>query len=307
VGSTARRQIELLSSLASACLGRSLLPRERAALGVALGSATGPAEVPTVPRVVDALLAPTVEAAVSLRTKLRDLLEDGRDVALELRRLVHGDLCGMFDGPTSSGLDLSAPLVILDLSALYQSTALGVLMACATAWLQACLARTASLAAGRSQTIVVIDEAWALLSNLGVARWLQSSWKLSRALGVSNVAVLHRVSDLHSVGASDSEQVALAQGLLADSETRVIYAQSPGELTVASDLLSLSATEAELLPQLRRGVALWKVGQTSFLVQHRLSRMERMLVNTDAAMGSPSREFRITEGTNGGNSRVPGR
>jgi type IV secretory pathway VirB4 component len=286
VGSTARRQIELLTSLASACLGRSLLPRERAALGVALVSATERSEVPTVPLVVEALLAPTAGSAASLRTELRDLLEDGRDVALELRRLVHGDLCGMFDGPTSAGLDLSALLVVLDLSALYQSTALGVLMACATAWLQAHLARTTSSVGGGRQTIVVIDEAWALLSNLGVARWLQSSWKLSRAFGVSNVAVLHRVSDLRSVGASDSEQVALAQGLLADSETRVVYAQSPGELAAATELLSLSSTESELLPQLRRGVSLWKVGQRSFLVQHRLSQMERRLVNTDGAMGS---------------------
>jgi hypothetical protein len=284
VGSTARRQMELLTSLASACLGRSLLPRERAALGVALVAATERSAVPTVPAVVEALLTPSAGSAASLRTDQRELLEDGRDVALELRRLVHGDLCGMFDGPTSSGLDLSSPLVVLDLSALYHSTALGVLMACATAWLQAHLARTASSTSGGMQTIVVIDEAWALLSNLGVARWLQSSWKLSRAFGVSNVAVLHRVSDLRSVGASDSEQVALAQGLLADSETRVIYAQSPGELEVASDLLSLSSTESELLPQLRRGVALWKVGQRSFLVQHRLSPMERRLVDTDRAM-----------------------
>jgi hypothetical protein len=239
-----------------------------------------------VPSVVEALLAPSPQSAESLRTDLRDLLEDGRDVALELRRLVHGDLCGMFDGPTSAGLDLSAPLVVLDLSALYQSTALGVLMACATAWLQAHLARTASFGFGGTQTIVVIDEAWALMSNLGVARWLQASWKLSRAFGVSNVAILHRVTDLHSVGASDSEQVALAKGLLADSETRVVYAQSPGELAVASDLLSLSSTEAGLLPQLRRGVALWKVGQGSFLVQHRLSNLERRLVNTDGAMAA---------------------
>jgi hypothetical protein len=286
VGSTARRQMELLASLASACLGRTLLPRERAALGVALVAATEQAAVPTVPSVVEALLAPTLQSAASLRTVLRDLLEDGRDVALELRRLVHGDLCGMFDGPTSAGLDLSAPLVVLDLSALYQSTALGVLMACATAWLQAHLARTALSGVSGMQTFVVVDEAWALMSNLGVARWLQASWKLSRAFGVSNVAILHRVSDLHSVGASDSEQVALAKGLLADSETRVIYAQSPGELAVASDLLSLSSTEADLLPQLRRGVALWKVGQGSFLVQHRLSNLERALVNTDVAMGT---------------------
>jgi len=286
---TGRRRMELLSSLASACLGRSLAPRERAALGAALAETTRAGVAPTVPMVVEALLSPSADAARSLRTELRDLLEDGRDVALELRRLVHGDLCGMFDGPTTPGLDLSAPLVVLDLSALYSSAALGVLMACATAWLQAALARTAAGGAGatpsgRARFFLVVDEAWAILSNLGVARWLQSSWKLSRAFGVSNVAVLHRVSDLRSVGASDSEQVALAQGLLADSETRVVYAQSPGELEAASELLSLSGTEAELLPQLRRGIALWKVGQRSFLVQHRLSATERRIVDTDAAM-----------------------
>lgn len=280
---TARRRMELLASLASACLGRSLAPRERAALGAALTDTVAGRSDPTVPEVVEALLAPSVEAARALRTERRDLLEDGRDVALELRRLVHGDLCGMFDGPTTPGLDLSAPLVVLDLSALYTSAALGVLMACATAWLQAALARTAG-PGGRF--FLVVDEAWAILSNLGVARWLQSSWKLSRAFGVCNMAVLHRVSDLRSVGASDSEQVALAHGLLSDSETRVVYAQSPGELEAASELLSLSETESELLPQLRRGVALWKVGQRSFLVQHRLSALERHIVDTDAAMTS---------------------
>jgi hypothetical protein len=290
---TTRRRLELLVSLASACLGRSLLPRERAALGSALTEAAGSVDVPTVPHVVDALLAPTRDCAAALRTDQQTLLEDGRDVALELRRLVHGDLRGMFDGPTTAGLDLSAPLVVLDLSALYTSAALGVLMACATAWLQAALARTArdlgqggggGRGAQSGQVFLVVDEAWAILSNLGVARWLQSSWKLSRAFGVSNVAVLHRVSDLRSVGASDSEQVALAQGLLADSETRVVYAQAPGELGAAAELLSLSSTETDLLPQLRRGVALWKVGQRSFLVQHRLSAMERRMVDTDGAM-----------------------
>ena len=99
---------------------------------------------------------------------MRALLEDGRDVALELRRLVHGDLCGMFDGPTTPGLDLSAPLVVLDLSALYSSAALGVLMACATAWLQAALARTAVTDGrrrrGPGSFFLVVDEAWAILS-----------------------------------------------------------------------------------------------------------------------------------------------
>jgi hypothetical protein len=193
---------------------------------------------------------------------------------------------------TSPGISLSGPLVVLDLSAVYHSAALGVLMTCAAAWFQAAVAGLAVAGDGhsssggdaspagesespaepdRSGVVVVVDEAWAILANLGVARWLQSSWKLSRAWGVSNIAVLHRLSDLTSAGASGSEQVGLAQGLLADSETRVIYAQPPGEVERARDLLGLSSTEAELVPQLQRGVALWKVGGRSFLVQHRLS------------------------------------
>jgi len=285
-GDAARRgRIELTASLAVACLGRDLLPRERAAIDAALTEATRCARsagqpAPTLPQVVLALLDPTASAATDLRTDQRTLMEDGRDVALELRRLVHGDLNGMFDGPTTPGLRLDAPLVVLDLSAVYNSPALGVLMACATAWLQGAVTAT-----NRRHVIVVVDEAWAILSNLGVARWLQASWKLSRALGIANMAVLHRLSDLRAVGAGDSEQVGLAEGLLADSETRVVYAQSPGEVARAGELLGLTATESELVTQLRRGVALWKVGRRSFLVEHRLSPSEQQIIDTDAAMG----------------------
>ncbi len=295
-----RRRVVLTSSLAVACLGRDLLPRERAAIDVAVAEATrlagdarlpgarpsadlltGSARMPapTLPKVVDALLDPGVDAYQALRTTRSVLMEDGRDVALELRRLVHGDLCGMFDGPTTPGLRLDGPLVVLDLAAVYHSPALGVLMACAAAWLQ-----SAVRSEHRNRTIVVVDEAWAILSNLGVARWLQTSWKLSRALGVANVAVLHRLSDLRSVGTEGSEQVNLAEGLLADSETRVVYAQSPGEAARSGELLGLTETEAELVTQLRRGMALWKVGRRSFLVEHRLSSSEYWLTDTDQAM-----------------------
>jgi hypothetical protein len=176
---TGRRRTELLVSLASACLGRSLMPRERAALGAALHDAGAVAGIPTVPSVVESLLAPSEEVARSLRTERHVLLEDGRDVALELRRLLHGDLCSMFDGPTTPGLDLSAPLVVLDLSALYSSAALGVLMACATAWLQAALTRTAATdraaSSGRGQFFLVVDEAWAILSKLRIEYTCASS------------------------------------------------------------------------------------------------------------------------------------
>jgi hypothetical protein len=116
------------------------------------------------------------------------------------------------------------------------------------------------------------------------ARWLQSLWKLARSYGVSNIAVVHRVSDLARVSGEGSEQSGLGMGLLADSETRVVYGQSPLEVQSAQTLLGLNSKEAELLTHLRKGVALWKVGNRSFLVRHVLAEDERHLVDTDEAM-----------------------
>jgi hypothetical protein len=104
-----------------------------------------------------------------------------------------------------------------------------------------------------------------------------------------NVLVMHRLSDLASAGAAGSHQVRLAEGLLADTETRVIYGQPASEVEQAKELLGLSDTEAKLLPNLPRGQALWKVGSRSFLVDHRLSPTEAArLIPTPACWSKPS-------------------
>jgi hypothetical protein len=200
-------------------------------------------------------------------------------VALELRRFVTGDVQGMFDGQTSPGLDPTARIVVLDLSAVYHSPALGALMTCAAAWLQAALVTETS-----ARTVLVVDEAWAVLADPSVARWLQSSWKLSRALGVANVAVLHRVSDLRAAGPAGSEEAQLAEGLLADSETLVLYGQPSGELSAVREVLGIGATEEALLSGLGRGIALWRVAGRAYLVEHLLTGYERSLVDTDSRM-----------------------
>jgi type IV secretory pathway VirB4 component len=274
-----QRRAELLAALLSSSLGRALLPQERAAADVALSAAEDRMDVPVLPVVAEAMLHPQEAHAQMLGTDAEGLRQDGRQLALELRRLVHGDLAGMFDEPTSSGIDLANPMVVLDLSRLYASPALGLLMVCAMSWLQS------SLAAGRgAKRLVVLDEAWAVLSHLATARWLQAAFKLSRSYGVANIAVVHRLSDLKAAGQEGSEQQRLAEGLLADAETRVVFGQSAAEAERAGELLGLSATEAGLLSQLPRGVALWRVGQRSYLVEHDLSAEELALSDTDAAM-----------------------
>jgi hypothetical protein len=274
-----QRRAELLGALLGSSLGRPLLPQERAAADVALSVAEERTALPTLPLVAEALLRPEEQQARLLGTNLDGLRQDGRQVALELRRLVHGDLAGMFDGETSPGLDLSAGVVVLDLSRLYASPALGLLMVCALSWLQSTLA-----VGSATKRLVVLDEAWALLSHLATARWLQATFKLSRSYGVANVAVVHRLSDLKAAGQEGSEQQRLAEGLLADAETRVVFGQAPGEAERAGELLGLSRNEQALLCQLPRGVALWRVGQSSFLVEHELCPEELAFADTDAAM-----------------------
>jgi type IV secretory pathway VirB4 component len=277
----ARRRSELLASIAEGSLGRPLRPEERTAVELALAAVAGRTDQPTLPAVVDALLRPLPASALSVHTDRDALAADGRPVALELRRLIEGDLAGMFDGPTTAAADLDRALLVLDLSAVYASPALGILMTCATAWLQHVLRHDDGV-----RRLVVVDEAWAILHDMATARWLRAGFKLARAHGVAYIAVLHRLSDLTAAGATGSQQQRLAEGLLSDSETRVVYGQSPSEVAAAVPLLGLTSTEAELLPQLPRGVAVWKVGARSFLIEHRLGRHERALVDTDARMGT---------------------
>ncbi len=273
------RRVALLSAILTASLGRSLLPAESGALDLAVRDAQGRHRQPVIPHVIEALFAPTFASAAALRTEIARLTEDGRQVALELRRLTAGDLRGMFDGPTSEGINMDGQVVVLDLSAIYNSPALGILMTCAMGWLQGALERP-----GAERVLFVVDEAWAVLRNPGVARWLHDSWKLARARGTSNIAVVHRPSDLAAVGPGDGEHMHLARGLLSDSETRVVYAQSPGEAEMAAGLLDLTPTETEIIKQLGRGIALWKVGNRSFLVRHEMVARELEITQTDGAM-----------------------
>ena len=281
------RRNGLLASLAETALDRRLLPVERNALLVALTAVTDSRRLdedagasPVLPEIVAALMAPTKGTAHVLNMSVRELTVESRNVALELRRLVVGDLAGLFDGPTTHPLDFSAPIQVLDTSRLAgDDTAVALLMTCASAWMESALA---SATGGRR--LVVYDEAWRMLRHLALVRRMQSQWKLSRALGVANLAVVHRISDLGAVGATGSEAVALAQGLLADCSTRIVYAQESDQVGPTATALGLTDVEADQLIHLPRGRGLWKIGRHSAIVDHILGETEYGIVDTDARM-----------------------
>jgi type IV secretory pathway VirB4 component len=282
-------QLALLQAIAAATLGRPLEPEERSGLSETLRVLnTIPDEEPTLPRVVFLLLHPTEGMSERLATTQPRFAMAVRSVALALQRLCDGELHGMFDTETSSGLDLGGRAVVLDLSAFYDSSALGIVMTCAAAWQRAAMADAHRQADRRgtpsAKFINVFDEAWRAISLLGVGEWLQDSFKKSRAYGLQNIVVMHRLSDLQAAGEAGSREVALAEGLLHDAQTRVVYRQTRDETPRTEQVLGLSQMEAELVPDLAPGVALWQVGARRFLVQHRLSDFESPLVDTDGRM-----------------------
>jgi type IV secretory pathway VirB4 component len=281
-------QLGLLQAIVASALGRPLDPEERGGLREAIRVLNGGMPEPTLPRVVELLLRPTEQMATRIATTPPRLAMAVRGAALALQRLCEGELRGMFDGATTSGLDLDGRAVVLDLSAFYDSSALAVVMTCAAAWQRSTMARAHIVADATGEPtpkfINVFDEAWRALSVVGVGEWLQDAFKKSRSYGLQNIVVMHRLSDLTAAGAAGSREVALAEGLLHDAQTRVIYRQVEDEVPRARELLGLTSLEAELLPELDPGVALWKIGSRSFLVQHRISDLEAEIVDTDGRM-----------------------
>jgi type IV secretory pathway VirB4 component len=277
-------QLELLRAITMTAIGGPLSQIEAAGLREALHilRAGGIAE-PTLPQIAQVMFDPVADMARRLRTTPDKLAVDVRRAALAIQDLCEGPLKGMFDGPTSPGLDLDANLLVLDLHAVKDSPAVGILMACATAWMSALLARMAERP-GRERLISVADESWKIVQHTGLGEWFQSNFKLARQFGVMNLVVLHKLADLSAAGDAGSRAARIAEGLVADASTRVVYHQDESQVPLTRALLGLSENEGRLISMLAAGQALWRVGSRSFVVQHYRSRLETKLTNTDTGM-----------------------
>ena len=272
----AARRRGLIGALAETVLERSLTPLEHTAIDFALTDVVRSADVPILPMVVDRILSP---GGGSDNPEHR-LAEDGRLVGHALRRLVAGDLAGLFDGPSTVQFDPSLPMVSLDLSRVAEnSTLISVLMTCSSAWMEAALADPSG-----GQRWVIYDEAWRLMAYPALLRRMDAHWRLARHFGIANMLVFHKLSDLENVGDSGSAMRALASSLLANAETRIVYRQEPDQLGSTGAALGLTRTEMNLLPALGTGQGLWRVKDRSFVVQHQLHPDELALFDTTARM-----------------------
>ncbi|WP_261801328.1 ATP-binding protein, partial [Streptomyces buecherae] len=284
-GEIRKRRLLLLGSLARTVLGRDLMPMEHTALDVALDtvvtSASATGRTPLLGDIAASLNNPNA-LSQGAGMSAGQLGDAARDLAHAMRRLVHGDLAGMFDAPSTVTFDPNAPMLTIDLSQLGGSgddTGLVLAMTCASAWMESALADP-----NGGRRWIVYDEAWRVMRHVGLLQRMQAQWKLSRGLGIANLLVVHRLSDLLTAGDAGSQGRALAEGLLADCSTRIIYRQETDQLAAAASLLGLTSVEMDAIAHLNRGRGLWKVASRSFIVQHLLHTRELTLFDTDARM-----------------------
>ena len=292
------RNVATVRALLEATLGRSCHQLEMVLLTAALARVSGldptlagqatlrdHGQVATLPMVAEALVDPPADVARRTNIDHGRVIAETREMALALARLVddHGDLGGMFAGTTTIDADARADVTVVDVHEVYVTHRhiLPLVMICTSAWLQ--LATSVS-PRGRFQ---VNDEAWALLADEATARWTQTNQKLSRQLSLSVVNVMHRLSDTAAAGSAGSRTRALAEGVITDSGTWVVYRQKPSEEPLLRQTLALNDVQARMTTQLGRGRALWIVNgerRDIALVDHVMSPAEQALVDTDAAL-----------------------
>lgn len=258
----------------------------RAAHRGALERAEAAGRVATIHDVIDALYDPDDSAIPrphlakeGIVTRAR-VIEWGLELAMDLGRFVDGDLSGLLDRETSEDLDLTAPLLVFDTSALAEeSPALALVMALVSTFLSAVWAHRPG------QRIIVLEEGYHTTrlqarGTTSVATILRSLAKRGRGIGLSFVTVIHHVSDVPA----DSD----AMSLVREADIIHIYRQSRADdAQQVIDLFRLPPTLFGPLGNLDKGVQILRIGtEAPRRVRHIRTRLEEWLTDTDEAMTS---------------------
>lgn len=215
---------------------------EAAVLGASLDSLTDLAE-PTVGDVLSVLAdgpARLVEASQVPASRFSD-----ETIALRrtLRGLVDGVLRGVFDGPTTTPLNLGASAVAVDLSAVTGAGDELLAAAMLTSWSygHAMIEGSLALVDGR-RFLVVLDEMWrALRGSSALIEQADALTRVYRHKSVAHLLLTHSLDDLAAVETQADR--AKTAGFLDRCAITALTAMSERELEAVSAVRRLSSAE----------------------------------------------------------------
>ncbi|MFH8242629.1 ATP-binding protein [Streptomyces sp. NPDC018321] len=230
------RRLETLVALLSTKhgLGRAPDEIERSALDTAVQVASAAQESgsdPVVKDVVDVLRAAPEELRAKLAAdgeRYRDLT---RSVVAGLDNLVGGPLKGLFDGPTTTPLDINAPAVSVDISALRArgNDVVSAGMIATWAYTYSSIDSARSIGLMDRKLVLPMDEMWrALRSGPGLVDAMDAISRLNRTTDDVTIYVTHSLLDVEALPTEMDR--AKARGLMDRCDTWVLGASTAEEL-----------------------------------------------------------------------------
>jgi hypothetical protein len=309
------RRLALLMALCTLVRGARLGNAEEVLLGRAidlLDERSGTASEPAVPDV----LAVVAEGPDVLRSAARvnTTAEYGArtsELVFTLDLLCTGSLAGVFDTGTTRPIDLDAPIVSMDISAVKTAgdSLLTAAMLCTWSYAFGAVDAAAVLAdlglAPRRSYMGVMDELWrALRGAPGLVEYADSLTRLNRAKGMSSVMITHSLADLDAL--ATEEDRAKARGFIDRCAIKICAGLPPRELARVCEITPMTGPEQQLVaswsapetyqPGARhpgRGRYLIKTGgRLGIPVELTLTAAERELYDTDPKFG-PNSGWRV--------------
>lgn len=261
----------------------------QAALEALTGWSTGATrlKVTTIPHLWAALDEPSDELIATCRYASRQtFIDDTRTLRNALRQLVKGRLQGLFDAETTINIDWDAPIQSLSLSRLNSlgDEAVGIALTCVNSWGRG----MREMAAREDVRIVVRDESWKQFRlGLEAVKSYDADLRFSRGVGDEGgdiqFAVMHKPSDLLSVGDEGSQAAMIAKDMLELADVKILHGQKPRVADELDRMLGLGEVATGLITGWAmhdKGRAVWSIGDRIHQVSTLLHPTERYLTWT---------------------------
>ncbi|MCI2238112.1 hypothetical protein MO973_09655 [Paenibacillus sp. TRM 82003] len=175
-----------------------------------------------------------------------------KELRQTLNLLCEGSLKGVFDGPTSRPIDLDAPAVSVDISAVAASGDTLVAAAMLSTWSYGFAVIDASTAlaeaglAPRRRYFAVMDELWrALRGAPGLVDHADALTRVYRGRDVAHAMATHSLDDLAAL--PSEEDRSKARGFIERNAITVLAGLPPRELEEVTRVVSLSSREVSMV------------------------------------------------------------
>jgi hypothetical protein len=241
------------------------------------------------------LSAVMIDYAATFRDRYSELI-------FALENLVSGPLSGLFDGPTTRPIDLTAKAVSVDLSSLLTAddAVIAAGMLATWAYSHGAIDAAAALRISTRPRVIPLDEFWRVLrAGAGMVDSCDSLTRLNRQKGAVTIMVTHSLRDTEAL--PRLEDRAKAAGLMERCDTLILGASSHGELEAVRARKPLTTEEIRLISSWAnpigtaidgtdqkhpgRGKYLIKIGhRIGVPVGLQLDPAEEVLYDTDGAM-----------------------